>query len=139
MTCEMPPDAACAREAELLRESGELLVRFRPDAPAPSAGFEARVLAATKTPARGRLVSFRPRIAAAAAAVLVAAAGAWWYSSSRGGADELTAREEEALAEDLVVISNLDALQESESPELAQLADDLDVIDAMSAAPDEDG
>jgi anti-sigma factor RsiW len=130
--------AVCRREADLLRASGELLSRL-PDL-APSSGFEARVVAAvradgTATAPRGRLVVFRPRVAAAAAAVLVGVtAGAFWLSSGGPpGSEVLTAREEEAIAEDLAVISNLDALENSEAVELAQLADDLDVLDAIGS------
>lgn len=133
--------AVCGREAALLRESGELLARL-PDL-SPSSGFEARVVAAvrsdrdgvTATAPRGRLVLLRPRVAAAAAAVLVGVtAGAWWLSSNGNAErDVLTAREEQAIAEDLAVISNLEALQGAEAVELAQLADDLDVLDALGS------
>jgi anti-sigma factor RsiW len=129
---------ACAREARLLRASGALLARL--PSLAPSAGFDARVVAAARSTAtvtapRGRLVWLRPRVAAAAAAVLVGVtAGAWWLTSSRHDSNEvLTAREEAAVADDLAVISNLDALQQSEAGELAQLADDLDVLDALGS------
>jgi anti-sigma factor RsiW len=133
---------ACAREARLLRESGALLARL--PSLAPSAEFEARVVAAarngaTATAPRGRLVLLRPRVAAAAAAAVVAAAaGVWWLTASRQEAgDVLTAREEAAVVEDLAVISNLDALQQADAGELARLADDLDVIDALG--PDSEG
>jgi len=138
--------AACRREAALLRESGELLARL-PGA-TPSATFEARVVAAARNESvstvatrdevaasrlgkRGRLVFLRPRVAAAAAAVLVGVAAGVWWLSPRGETDVLTARDEEELAENLAVISNLDALQKTDSKELAQLADDLDVLDAQ--------
>jgi len=130
--------AACAREARLLRESGALLARL--PSLAPSSGFEARVVAATRnsstvTAPRGRLVFLRPRVAAAAAAALVCVtAGAWWLTSSKPDTNEvLSAREEAAVADDLAVISNLDALQQADARELAQLADDLDVIDALGS------
>jgi anti-sigma factor RsiW len=138
--------AACALEAKLLRESGEMLARLPSAAPSP--GFEARVVAAarqgeneatgsrTATAPGGRLRILRPRVAVAAAAVVGVAAGAWWLSSSRD-AEVLSARDEEAIAEDLAVLSNLDALTRAESDDLAQLADDLDVIDAFSG--DEEG
>lgn len=144
--------AACRREAALLRESGELLARL-PGA-RPSAGFEARVVAASRQAEvvtapigdevaaprlgpPGRLVFLRPRAAVAAAAVFVGvAAGAWWLAPG-APTDVLTARDEEALAEDLAVITNLDALAAAESKDLAQLADDLDVIDALGG--DEEG
>lgn len=133
---------ACGREAALLRESGDLIARMeRREA---TAGFEARVLAAARAPApRGRLASLRGwRAAAAAAVLLAAAAGAAWLARPRETASEpgaLTAREEQALAEDLFVISNLDALQEADVAELAQIVDDLDVIDAAYAAEADGG
>ena len=133
--------AACRREAAALRESGDLLARL--PGLAPSSGFEARVVAAsrggsTSTAPRGRLVFLRSRAAVAAAAVLVAAAaGTWWLAGDRAASgDVLTARDEETLAEDLVVISNLDALEQAEAADLAQLADDLDVIDSLPAEED---
>jgi anti-sigma factor RsiW len=133
--------SACAREARLLRESGALLARL--PSLAPSAGFEARVVAAargsdTVTAPRGRLVLLRPRVAVAAAAVIVCVtAGAWWLTSAKPDAnDVLTAREEVAVADDLAVISNLDALQQADVVELAQLADDLDVLDALGSETD---
>jgi anti-sigma factor RsiW len=131
--------AACRREAALLRESGELLARL-PGA-APSAGFEARVVAAARqadvvTASHGRLVFLRPRVAAAAAVLVGVAAGVWWLAPG-APSDVLTARDEEALAEDLAVITNLDALSVADSKDLAQLADDLDVIDALGG--DEEG
>jgi anti-sigma factor RsiW len=126
--------AACRREAALLRESGELLARL-PDV-APTPGFEARVVAAARrsdvvTASRGRLVFLRPRIAAAAAVLVGVAAGVWWLAPS-APTDVLTARDEEALAEDLAVITNLDALTKADPKELKQLADDLDVIDSLA-------
>jgi len=150
--------AACRREAELLRGSGALLARL-PGLAAP-AGFDARVVAAarrepsgqgldplpsviaavrnTSKPA-GRVLRLRPRVAAAAAAVVAVAAGVWWFSGPRDGSSPgvLSAREEEALAEDLAVISSLDVLEQADAPELAQLVDDLDVIDALG--PDGEG
>jgi anti-sigma factor RsiW len=131
--------AACRREAALLRESGEMLARL-PGATA-SSGFEARVVAAARethveTASRGRLVFLRPRVAAAAAVLVGVAAGVWWLAPA-APTDVLTARDEEALAEDLAVITNLDALTKADSKELAQLADDLDVIDSLGG--DEEG
>ncbi len=129
--------AACRREAELLRASGALLTRL--PGVAPSAGFEARVVAAARgagvaTAPRGRLVFLRSRAAVAAAAVLVAAGvGAWWLAPRGPDKELLTAKDEEAIAEDLAVISNLDALEKADSKELAQLADDLDVIEGLPA------
>jgi anti-sigma factor RsiW len=131
--------AVCRREAALLRESGSLLARL--PGLAPSAGFDARVVAASRTQVapRGRVFVLRRRVAAVAAAVLVGAVGgAWWLASASNSTNEvLTAHDEEALAADLAVISNLDALQKAEPTELAQLADDLDVIEA--AGNDEEG
>jgi anti-sigma factor RsiW len=129
--------ASCRREAELLRGSGALLARL-PGLAAP-AGFEARVVAAARARPAGRVLRLRPRVAAAAAAVVAVAAGAWWLAGGRDSATSsvLTAREEEALAEDLAVISSLDALESADAPELAQLVDDLDVIDGLG--PDGEG
>jgi anti-sigma factor RsiW len=131
--------AACRREAELLRGSAALLARL-PGLAAP-AGFDARIVAAvrnTSTPA-GRVFHLRPGVAAAAAAVVAVAAGVWWFAGSRDASSPgvLSAREEEALAEDLAVISSLDVLEKADAPELAQLVDDLDVIDALG--PDGEG
>ena len=148
--------AACRREAELLRGSAALLGRL-PALAAP-AGFEARVVAAARnapapagrvfrpspraeaavcdaTMASGRVHRLRPRAAAAAVAVVAVAAGVWWFAGGRGSDSPgvLTAREEEALLEDLAVISSLDVLEAADARELAQLADDLDVIDALGS------
>jgi anti-sigma factor RsiW len=137
--------APCRREAALLRESGELLRRM--PGLAPRADFEARVVAAAReTPAtthtapRGRLVFLRPRVAAAAAVLLVGvSAGAVWLSS-RGHDDELlTARDEDAIVEDLALLTNLDALQNADAKDLAQLVDDLDVIDSTPEGDPEKG
>ena len=129
--------AACRREAELLRGSGALLARL-PGLAAPE-GFDTRVVAAARTAPRGRLLRLRPRVAAAAAAVVAVAAGVWWFAGSRDASSSgvLSAREEEALAEDLAVISSLDVLEKADARELAQLVDDLDVIDALG--PDGEG
>jgi anti-sigma factor RsiW len=127
--------SVCTREARLHRRSGEMIARL--PAIAPSAGFEARVVTAARgstTAPGGRVVFLRPRVAAAAAAVLLCAgAGVWWIASSSepGAPDEITAREAAAVADDLAVLSNLDALQQADEQELAQLADDLDVLDAI--------
>lgn len=125
--------AECRREAELLRGSAALLARL-PGLAAP-AGFETRVVAAARAvPASsGRMFRLRPRVAAAAAAIVAVAAGVWWIAADRGAssASVLTSREEEALADDLVVISSLDVLQAADEKELAQVADDLDVIDSL--------
>jgi anti-sigma factor RsiW len=124
---------ACRREAEALRRTGRLLEEVAVHTPAPSIEFAARVAAAVP---RGRLHRMVPRIAVAAAVLVGAAAGAWWLAQDREG-DVLTAREEEAIARDLDVLSNLDALERSDPLELAQVVDDLDVIDAVGH--DEEG
>jgi anti-sigma factor RsiW len=129
--------SSCRREAELLRGSGALLARL-PGMTAP-AGFDARVVAASRAAPAGRVFRLRPRVAAAAAALVAVSAGVWWLAGSRDAAQPgvLTARDEEALADDLAVISSLDILEAADAPELAQIVDDLDVIDGLG--PDGEG
>lgn len=144
---------ACAREADLLRRTGDLVAGMPRD-PAP-AGFGDRVVAAARAesaaptkraPRRGAgrildlLVIRTWTHAAAAAAVLVVAAGGtlWLARLERGGGTAvpgaLTAREEEAIAEDLYLLANLSALESVEAEELARIADDLDVLEAAADA-----
>ncbi len=135
--------ADCRREAELLRGSAALLARL-PGHTAP-AGFDARVVAAARaapapaTSSSGRVQRLRPQVAAAAAALVVVAVGVWWFAGSRDASEGgvLTAREEEALAEDLAVVSSLDVLEAAEATELSQIVDDLDVLDGLG--PDGEG
>ena len=125
--------AACAREAELLRRTGDLVARM-PRAEAPS-GFDGRVVAAAAPPRRVlRLLAIRtwPQAAAAAAVLVVAAGGVLWLARGRPAEDGLSPRDEEAIAADLYLLANLDALATIEADELAQIADDLDVLDASA-------
>jgi anti-sigma factor RsiW len=100
-----------------------------------SAGFADRVQAAVRSreaaPAR-RLWLLRPTPLAAAAALLMAA-GLWWAIGRGPGAETnvLTAQEEQEIAQDLLLLSSLDALQLADADELAEIADDLDVLDAL--------
>ena len=124
--------AVCRREAALLRESGALLSKM-PRLQAP-AGFEAGVLSAARR--RSHLSFLRPLPAAAAAAALLALGAGTWWMTQRPPLGALTAGDEELLAEDLAVISNLDALQLGDADELAQIADELDVLDALPLEED---
>ncbi len=72
----------------------------------------------------------------AAAAVVVAAVALWWAVPPMGDEAKLTAREEDEIARDLYVLAHLDTLQSADADELARIADDLDVIDAV---PSDDG
>lgn len=126
--------AACAREADLLRRSGDLVAAL-PRIAAP-AGFDARVVAALTaphaaphTPARGSVVGRRAfRRWAVAAALVVSVAGAGWVFTRDG--EGLSSRDEEAIARDLFVLVHLETLQSpADDEELARLADDLDVFD----------
>ena len=135
--------SACAHEAELLRRTGDLVAAM-PHAAAP-AGFEGRVVDATRSQATSgrlfRIFSTRtwPRAAAAAAVLVAAAGGTLWLARGRPPEDGLTAREEEAIAADLYLLANLDALATIEADELAQIADDLDVLEASAETNADDG
>lgn len=128
--------APCRKLAAALRESGAMLERL--PGISPDAGFEARVVAATKLKAaetvpRGKLHLLRRRIVAAAVLVVGIAGGFAWR-------EVRAARDEDAIVQDLAVLSNLDALQSTDAVELAQLVDDLDVLDALGADdPEKDG
>ncbi|MCE9634228.1 MAG: zf-HC2 domain-containing protein [Planctomycetes bacterium] len=127
----------CAGEADLLRRTGDLVARL--PRMTVSSGFADRVVAAARTAPAGRLVTSRRWSfvrTAAAAAVVVAGVGAWWAVSRPGDPGQLTAREEDEIARDLYVLAHLDTLQSADADELARIADDLDVIDAV---PSEEG
>lgn len=165
---ELPPEAArgverhvaacadCAREADLLRRSGALVAGL--PRRTPSRGFEARVAAAVRAavvnpadspadsevaaaaPAGRVLRPAFPRWAGIAAAAVVVALGGWWLTSPEPLPGELSRADEEAIARDLFVITHLDTLGAADADELAQLADDLDVIDAAAdTEPADDG
>ncbi len=122
--------AACRREADGLRRSGELVAAL-PRA-TPSADFAARVLASSRAgaaPRRGRLLRLVP---AAAAAAAVAAVLLWRAVGPQRDAElgVLTASEERDIAADLYLLTNLDALESGSADELIGIVDDLDVLEA---------
>jgi anti-sigma factor RsiW len=140
----------CAREADLLRRTGDLVAQLPHDA--ASAGFVDRVLhavhedekaTAPAAAATGRVVPLRPwsvgRRAAAAAAILAVAGGAWWIAASPSDPGRLSSREEEEIARDLYVLAHLETLSEAEEEELAAIADDLDAIEAAADTEGDDG
>lgn len=137
--------AACARDADLLRRSGDLVARL-PRRRAPD-GFAERVteLAARDGAARdgvsrdgascdgvppdgvprpsGRLLALPRMRAAVAAAAVIAAAGTAWFATRP--------TEDELLARDLLLLANLDILEAGDAAALARLADDLDVVEQV--------
>ncbi len=139
--------AVCRADAEALRRMERLLDAL-PGRAAP-AGFaervsrhasDAEIEAATDDIAApaGRLALFAVRRLAIAAAVLVAVGGlAVWLASRPGAAiapdGVLTAAEEQAIADDLFVLSNLDALENAQADEIAEVVDDLDLLEALGA------
>lgn len=144
--------AACSREAAQLRRSAELL-RLLPGLP-PSPGFAERVTGAVLASSRssddgapgtgpassaespsgrpaGRLLRL-PRWVAAAAALVVAAVAGTWIAAGSGRGDRLSPREEEEIARDLLVLAHLETLSAADADDLATIADDLDVIEAVA-------
>ena len=128
----------CARELALLRTTGDLIAEL-PAAEA-STGFVDRVMSATREPAAtrqapaprtGRVFALRLARVAIAAAVLAAVAGVWWLGDRPEPADRpLTAQEEEAIAQDLYILSNLEALEAADADELVRLVNELDLLES---------
>jgi len=137
---------ACAREAELLRRSGDLIAALPRLAPGPA--FTDRVVAAVRDDAArpaGRLRRMWPAAAAAAALAAVLGARIWLTDGQEAGDGVLTAREEREIAADLYVLANLDALESADAEELISLVEDLDLLEGtetevsgMFGATDED-
>jgi anti-sigma factor RsiW len=119
--------ADCAREADLLRRSGDLIERL--PGLEPDEDFTRRVVAAARPEARrGTLLRLWP--AAAAAGVLVAVLGARiWLGEPATGDAVLSAREEREIAADLYVLANLEALEQAEADELISLVEELDLLE----------
>ena len=129
--------SACARDLELLIATGDLLAGL--PAVEASPGFVDHVMSATRGPATsqrapaspaGRVFALRPARIAIAAALLAGVAGVWWL----GDAPEpvlgpLTAQEEQDIAQDLYILSSLDALEAADAEELAQLVNELDLLE----------
>jgi anti-sigma factor RsiW len=135
--------AACAREADLLRRTGELVGKL--PRVQPSEGFADRVAAAARAESRleaaraGRPARVRfLRWAAASAAVVVAGVGVAWLATRGNDPARLSAREEEDIARDLLVLAHLSTLESGEADDLASLADDLDVIEQAAETLPED-
>jgi anti-sigma factor RsiW len=120
----------CAREAELLGRSGELVAGLpRHD---PGAAFAERVSVAARRPAArsGSLLRMWP--AAAAAAVLIVALAARTMIGRVDRSDALlTAAEERAIASDLYVLAHLESLESVEPDELILLVDQLDLLEGL--------
>lgn len=85
----------------------------------------------------------RPWIWTAAAAAAVLVAGLTWQLGTQDplsrrdpttGTVELSERELEAIARDLDVIANLEALEATDDEALIRLADDLDLLDDLGPA-----
>jgi len=127
--------AVCAREAELFIDSGALLASMRRIEPTP--GFVDRVVAQARRARGGRLLRLRPWKVAAAALLLAAGVGAAWFSSGTLDPTDprdmpvLTASEEDAIARDLYLLSNLAVLEESDVDDLVRLVEDLDVVESL--------
>lgn len=137
---------ACAREADLLRRSGDLVAAL--PRLSPGQAFTERVLTAarddTARPA-GRLRRLWPAAAAAAVLAAVLAARVWLGGGAATGDGVLTAREEREIAADLYVLANLEALESADADELISLVEDLDLLEGtetevsgMFGATDED-
>ncbi len=132
--------AACHAEAALLSRAGDAVAGL--PAIEPGTQFADRVLRAARAPAsspRGRLI--RPwTVAAAVAAALFLA----FYFSPYGKQSDstepeiayvLTEEEIQAIAEDLPLLANLDALEElngsGDPSELIALIEDLDLLESV--------
>lgn len=138
-------DPALQREADLLRRSGDLVARL--PRRAATEGFADRVIAAARrgTPGSGegvqpiprsgtrlgRLLSLPRMRIAVAAAVVAAVAGTMLLRDPR---NEYGFRksEEDAIAQDLLILANLEALESADAEDLSRIADDLDVIDQVA-------
>ncbi len=137
-------DPALQREADLLRRSGELVARL--PRRAATEGFADRVIAAARrAPGSdvdfqpipragtrlGRLLSLPRMRIAVAAAVVAAVAGTALLRDPR---NEYGFRksEEDAIAQDLLILANLEALESADADDLSRIADDLDVIDQVA-------
>ncbi len=144
----------CAREVQRLRASGQVIASLaRFDGPPDLA---ARVLAAARTgaptaeraardasaePARAAGAVPAPQIrrlpvwryAAAAALLTAAVLGARQFAATPSASEpvELTAAEEEAIARDLFLLANLEALETADPDELRDLVEDLDVLESL--------
>lgn len=137
-------DPALQREADLLRRSGDLVARL--PRRAATEGFADRVIAAARrAPGSdvdvqpiprdgtrlGRLLSLPRMRIAVAAAVVAAVAGTALLRDPR---NEYGFRksEEDAIAQDLLILANLEALESADADDLSRIADDLDVIDQVA-------
>jgi anti-sigma factor RsiW len=134
--------ADCADEVGLLRRTGELIATLPRHE--PSDGFAARVVASSEP---GRMLSLlRPWQTAAAAALLVAALGAGWLVTRPGvGSDapefavQLSDDDAEAIARDLYLLENLEALESEEAEALSTLVEDLDLLESVAFEEQQEG
>lgn len=141
--------AACADELDLYRRTGDLVAALARVSGPPD--LAERVLACARAePSRSSSqLSSQPaaqpragalrrlpilRLAAAAAVLSAAVLGARQALTPRpagDGAVELSASEEQAIARDLYLLHNLEALEQTDSDELKALVEDLDVLDSL--------
>jgi anti-sigma factor RsiW len=143
--------AELRREADLLRRSGDLVAGLSRRAASP--GFADRVLTAAgiapgagTRPATttasvsgpGRLLRL-PRMRIAIAAAIVAGIAGFAILRDPRTESGLRRSEEDAIARDLLVLANLDALESADVDVLSRIADDLDVLDELADVLEQGG